>query len=178
MKTLTLMLLLSTKCYFSQSSINEDSLKIVQDKEYESTDKMMMQLGRTRSQFSNIQYNYVSSRLQLYMENSMNMHLISDDVNIKNNKITLVFEEKSSVAGSLRKLKFTFDTYTIGTLFYIKKCSITGNDDKLTYFFVDYWRQNIQYDELKTGIFKTMCIADDIVLTLKPNLKFIEVKAR
>ncbi|MBL7902927.1 MAG: hypothetical protein JNK73_13100 [Bacteroidia bacterium] len=161
-KAATILLMFFNVLTFAQ---NTDSL--AQEAEYQKLKNTMRPLGNTRSQFSNVPYNFVSSRLQTYMNNEMNMYVLSDD--LKNNQMTLVFEEKASYSGPAKKLKFEFSLYSLGNFFYIKDCKISGDKSKVVVFFIEYWRQNIHEDTLKEDVYKTMCLEDDVVLSMKPN---------
>jgi hypothetical protein len=161
-----------------QTHSQNDTLKNKEDAEYLKLNNEMSVLARHKklTQFSDIPYNFVSSRIQDYMRDHMNMNLISDDV--KDSKIILIFEEMVTFVGSPKKLRFTFNVYEKESFFIIKDCKITGHRDKLTYFYVHYWPQNMHSDDLKPGTFKTMCLNDDSYLYLKGESSYIQVKKR
>lgn len=129
------------------------------------------------TQFSNMDYNFVSSRVQKYLSQALNMYPDSDDVTSE--RVFVAFKEKSALNAPQKALQFNFNVHPAGTGFLVNDCRITGDRDKLIKFYVNYWPTTVQIDETNTGIVATTrLLADDVLLYLNGKDSYIAVKAR
>jgi hypothetical protein len=127
------------------------------------------------TQFSDMKYNFVSSRIQKYISKYLNMFPDADDVNGDN--VVLRFKEKSAINAPQKELIFTFGVNTVGSDFVIRDCKITGDKQKLIDFYLNYWNTKLKLDENKTGLVaETKLLADNSNLYLEGNKSYIEVK--
>lgn len=109
---------------------------------------------RGQIQFTYHDFNFVSVKVQNYLERNMALSMIDSEYNISNDgtgTIVQVFEE-SMIIGSNRKPKkinFIYTVENIGHDFVVKSCRINGDSEKVLIFFTSFWKTTLQLSDLK-----------------------------
>lgn len=100
-----------------------------------------------------VEFNHVSTKLQRFMSSKMEMSLNDDktvyDVGEKGvGTITMHFTDKFSVGTTPKTMALTFNVFALDHNFIIESVKMTGDQNRLRWFFVQYWPTTLTLDDL------------------------------
>lgn len=136
--------------------------------------------SRYQTQFTYYDLNYVSYRVQDYLERNMAMVLADTKENLKEGVGTIEHTyQESMIIGSSRspqKIKFTYTVVPIGNYFVIKKCKIAGEPIKVEAFFVGFWKTSLQFDRTrKEGVVYNNYLQDKISFYFNNGNYYVDI---
>jgi hypothetical protein len=137
------------------------------------------QSGRYQTQFTFYDLNFVSLRVQDYLDRNMGMSLKDTKFNLKNGvgSIDFIYEEAIVIGTNSQpqKMHVIYEVEAIDNEFVIKSCTINGSAYKVEAFYVGFWKTSLQFNEVKSkGIVYNYYLQDKISYSLtmgKPTIK-------
>lgn len=126
------------------------------------------------TQFTDMDYNFVSERVQTFMYKQLGYSLIKSD--LKGNNMVVEFTESVGL-NQAKKMEFNFAVIPNENFFTIKNCEITGDYDMLLNFYIQYWSTKTKINTQQQGVLAQTKVLNDVAYLMnnKSGL-YIDVK--
>ncbi len=112
-------------------------------------------LNENETQVTYVDFNFVSLRMQDFLDKKLEMSFVDTKYNIVGGKgtITNTYKESIAIGRNPRSLNFTYTVFPIGSHYVIKQLKTTGASNLVTLFFVSYWTTTLNINTIsKTEI--------------------------
>jgi len=130
--------------------------------------------NRYETPMTYVELNHVSNRVQLFMNDVLDMTMGDGYPKFNDNSLKEVYVDKVSINRTPSRLTIEYSTFSIGHDYVVKNVKISG--DKVIEFFVRFWNTTMSFNEVKEkGIVHYVFLQDKSTLYYNHGNCYIEV---